>query len=262
MTTESTITNEQVIESKESEQEKTSLLKTTVWLVVIIFLPQLVLGFGFGMFFGILQGSDYTAEAFDLWFMSMPVLLTLSLISPILSIPLLIIASREKGKKKSYQNLLVFCSINSINRKDLGKWLSIGLLFWICSSLLGELLNLPIEQFMLDVKAANNSFAMLTLILTTICVVAPIMEELTFRGWLYSKIKLTKLGNIGALIITSVIFTVIHTQYDNPVTLVFLFSLGLLLGFVRYKTNNISYAIAIHILFNSLAMGTLFLFGF
>lgn len=253
--------NEQQIDES-VVQPLSSLIKTGGWLLALLFLSQLVLGFFASGYYSLLQLGDSSSEAFNMWFMSIPVLLSLSLISPIITIPLLIKASGEKGKVKSWQNGLVFIAIKQVERQKLAKWVGIAAVFWLVSSLLGELLNLPIEQFMLDVKAANNSFSMLLFILITICVVVPIMEELTFRGWLYSKIKQTRLGDTGALILTSIVFTAIHTQYNNIVTLLFIFSLGLLLGYVRFKAANTSYAIVIHILYNSLAMFTLLAFDF
>jgi membrane protease YdiL (CAAX protease family) len=113
---------------------------------------------------------------------------------------------------------------------------------------------------MLDLKAESNNSIVVILMVLTICVVVPIMEELVFRGWLYSKIAQTKLGDIGALTISSIIFTLIHTQYDNIITFLVIFLLGLLLGFARYKSANISYSIAMHMIFNSLAMVALFFF--
>lgn len=260
MTTETTTPQDEFIELKTPEKTSISLLKTALWLVTLILLPQIILGLGFGVFFGIQQGDNYSTETFNSWFMTIPVLLTMSLISPIILIPLLMAAISTNGTEKSWNNLLAFCAVKAINFKALVKYVGLGLVFWLISSVIGELISLPIEQFMIDIKMANDSLLTFILIITTICIVVPITEELTFRGWLYSKIKLTKLGDAGALILTAIIFTLIHTQYNNPVTLVFIFSLGLFLGFVRYKTNNINYAIAIHMLFNSLAMGALFLF--
>ena len=82
--------------------------------------------------------------------------------------------------------------------------------------------------------------------------------ELIFRGWLFTKIAQTKLGKIGALIVTAMVFTIIHSQYEHNVTFIILLFFGLLLGYTRYKSNNINYAIAIHVLFNSLAIMALF----
>jgi len=125
--------------------------------------------------------------------------------------------------EKTWANRFDFWAVKTINRQQTIKWLLLATAFWGLSSLVGYFLNLPVEQFMLDIKVAIDSFAMLVLIITTVCIVIPIVEELVFRGWSFSKIAQTKLGNIGALLLTSVIFTVIHSQYENFVTLVIIF---------------------------------------
>jgi len=233
-----------------------SLFKIMLWAFILIFLPQFLLGFVFSIFIGIQQGGSLATEADNARFLTTSVQLLLFLIAPLIFIPLLVKATNATGWAERF----AFWAVKPVNRKETGKWLSIGLIYWLSSLLLGELLSLPPEQFMLDIKAAVNSFTMLMLALTTICIVVPIMEELTFRGWLYSKIKQTKLGDFGALIITTLSFTALHTQYNNAMTLMFIFALGLLLGGVRYKTQNTGYAILIHMLFNSLATLALFYF--
>jgi membrane protease YdiL (CAAX protease family) len=251
MTEEIISCNEQPIEK--SIKPSSSLAKVLLWLVTILFVPQILLFFAWGIYFGV-QGLSQ--EAIDAKLTSVLMLLMMALVAPILTIPLLNAATQANNWKERFE----FWALKSITAKTLITWSGLGLIFWIVSSFLGEWLNIPVEQFMLDVKAASDSAIGMTLVIVTICIVVPIMEELVFRGWLYSKIAQTKLGNIGALILSSIIFTIIHTQYDNIITLFIILSLGLLLGFARYKTNNISYSIAIHILFNSLATITLFFF--
>lgn len=233
---------------------QSSLIKAVFWLIVILFLPQLLLGFGFSIFFGIQQGNNFTEEAFSLWFASISVTLILTLLSTLLTLPLLIKATQAENWKCRFD----FWAVKTINLKVLIKWLTIGLFFWLASSFMGEWLNLPVEQFMLDVKSAGNSVDMGILIFVSICLVIPIVEELIFRGWFFSQIAETKLGNIGALILSTIIFALIHSQYEQISTFIMLLLLSLLLGYVRYKSNNISYSIAIHIIFNSLAIITLF----
>jgi|GEM_PF-1546336 len=231
------------------------LSKTVGWTFALIFLPQLVLSFGFGIFFGVQQGSDYTPEAFNLWFSSVPVLLTLTLISPLLTFPLL----KKASQAKNWNACLEFCALKKVDASVCAKWLIIGFIYWSLSSLAGLLFNIPVEQFMLDIRSTSDNITNVVLVVLTICIVVPIMEELIFRGWLYSKIEQSRLGKFGALVLSSIIFTAIHTQYENTVTLVIIFLLGFLLGFVRFRSGNISYCIAIHMLFNSLAIFALFL---
>ena len=253
MTTEATIINEQLIETP--IEPKTSLIKTILWLVVIVFLPSIILFFGFGIFFGI-QGSGFSEEGASAWFASIPVMLAMALIAPLLTLPLLSIATQAENWGDRFD----FWAVRAIHAKALVKWLVAGLIFWLVSSFIGEWLNLPVEQFLLDIKTASDNAVVVILMVVTICIVVPVMEELVFRGWLYSKIAKSKLGHSGALILSSIIFTVIHTQYDNAITLVMIFLLSLLLGFVRYKSGNISYSIAIHMLYNTLATIALFFF--
>ena len=199
-------------------------------------------------------GGDFTPELFDTWYKSVPVLLSASVISPVITLPLLALATGEK----SWSDRFNFWAVKVTNKKLLFNWFVLFLIFWTISLFLAEWLQLPEEQFMIDLKAANNSIERLLLILTAICIVLPVMEELVFRGWLYSKILFTKFTNKGALLVTSVIFTVSHSQYENSFTIMMLFLLSLLLGLVRYKTNNISYSILSHMLFNNLSMIFLF----
>lgn len=255
MTTENVVNNEPFIDSCK-EVPQSNLFKIALWLAAILFVPQLLLSLGFGIYYGIVQGENFAFDTFDGWFMSIPVLLTLMLLSPLPTIPLLIKAT--EGKKGA--KYMDFWSVKHVNNEVLVKWLLAGLVFWLVLSLLDQLISLPIEPFMLEIKAANDSLTMTILIIMTICLVAPVIEELVFRGWLYSKLAQTKLGNIGALMLSAMLFTAVHTQYEHSVTLVMIFFLGLFLGYVRYKSNNISYSIAIHILFNSLSTLMLFFF--
>jgi membrane protease YdiL (CAAX protease family) len=235
-----------------SKNTYVSLIGIVLWAAALIFLPQIIMSFIIGLLYRIYQGAGSSLDTLS----SIPLLLTILLLSPVIFIPMLLIATN----RKNWDERFGFWAVKVINAKVLVKWLIVGLFFWLISSYLGELLNLPIEQFMLDVKSASNSLGVVILMVVTICLLVPVMEELVFRGWLYSKIAQTKLGNIGALFLSSILFTTIHTQYDNAITLMIIFSLGLLLGGVRYKSGNISYSIAIHILFNSLATIALFFF--
>ena len=152
MTTNATLTNKPYLAPQMPEKTVISLIKTTLWLGAIILLPQLILAFGFSLFFGIQQGGDFSADAFNLWFRSIPVLLTMSLIAPIISLPLLMLASDKDASKNNWSNLFAFCALKPITLSALAKYLGLGLLFWLLSSFIGELLGLPIEQFMLDIK--------------------------------------------------------------------------------------------------------------
>lgn len=233
-----------------------SLWKTFLWLIIILLLPSLIFLIFFGLCFLINEGQNFNNKGFELWFLSISTFLTLKLLAPFITIPLLIKASGIKNKV----NYLDYWALKQVNTKELIKWLIVGLIFWLIATSAEEFFKINVEQFMLDVKGAINSLEMAILMLVTICLVGPVVEELVFRGWLFSQIEQTKLGSIGALFLSSILFTVIHTQYDSLITVIMIFMQSLFLGFIRYKTCNISYSIAIHILFNSLTTITIFFF--
>ena len=78
---------------------------------------------------------------------------------------------------------------------------------------------------------------------------APILEELLFRGFLFSQLKTTKLGVNGSIILTSLIWTSIHLQYDLFL-LIPIFLLGLFLGYLMHKYNSLYLVIIVHAVHN------------
>ena len=65
-------------------------------------------------------------------------------------------------------------------------------------------------------------------VITTI-VIAPILEEFIFRGFLFSQLRIT-LGNWGAISLSSLAWTSLHFQYELKILFV-LFVFGLFLRF-------------------------------
>ncbi len=85
------------------------------------------------------------------------------------------------------------------------------------------------------------------LLLAVTLIVAPIVEEIVFRGVLISSLGKV-ITPIGALIVTSVLFGISH---GNIVQGLYSFLLGLVLGFVRIRSRNLSNSILMHITFNA-----------
>jgi len=84
-------------------------------------------------------------------------------------------------------------------------------------------------------------------------VMGPIFEEVLFRGFLFEGIRRSRLGSIGSVLITSLLWTIIHTQYDAYFMSV-LFALGILLGMARLKTGSVYLTILLHSVNNLLAI--------
>lgn len=83
-----------------------------------------------------------------------------------------------------------------------------------------------------------------------IVVLAPISEELIFRGLLFWKIKTTQLGTIGAIVLPAILFSLIHIQYAGSLTFLIIFIDGLFYGFARHHSGSVILAIILHALSN------------
>lgn len=79
-----------------------------------------------------------------------------------------------------------------------------------------------------------------------VCIIAPILEEIIFRGILLNAFK--KYGNMTAILVSSISFAMFHM---NPIQIPVAFITGILLAFVTIKTNNIKLALIIHIVNNT-----------
>ena len=86
-------------------------------------------------------------------------------------------------------------------------------------------------------------------------VMAPLIEEAIFRGFLFTKVR-KQLNFWPTAIVVSLIFGLVHLQWNVGVDV---FILSLVLCFVREKTNSIWAGVGIHMLKNLLAFTILFL---
>ncbi|CAN5635213.1 hypothetical protein BH09VER1_BH09VER1_15400 [soil metagenome] len=84
--------------------------------------------------------------------------------------------------------------------------------------------------------------------LTAMVLVAPVTEELVFRGYAFAG-WINKISPIGTILATAACFAAIHLQYGWA-GLLCVFGFGLILGTVRWRTGNIYAGIVLHMLAN------------
>lgn len=102
---------------------------------------------------------------------------------------------------------------------------------------------------MLNLDEVQPSFLVYVLFFINICILAPIYEEMLFRGILLRRFTL-RWSPQKSIIISSLIFGVIHL---NPINVVFAFALGCVLGYAYLKTKNIVIPMLLHSFNNFLA---------
>ncbi len=82
-----------------------------------------------------------------------------------------------------------------------------------------------------------------------IVVAAPVGEELLFRGFMFRGFVHEPRDAVPGILVISLIWSMLHVQYDWFGTAQ-VFAIGLLFGFVRWRTGSTTLAILMHVLLN------------
>ncbi|HGA7339036.1 TPA: lysostaphin resistance A-like protein [Salmonella enterica subsp. enterica serovar Saintpaul] len=86
--------------------------------------------------------------------------------------------------------------------------------------------------------------------------IAPVYEEIIFRGCLFNIIYFWCRSNIYVTaIIVSVMFSVVHLQYTEIMTFIVLFLVSLILSLARVKGRGLLMPVLLHILMNTVVTG-------
>jgi uncharacterized protein len=108
-------------------------------------------------------------------------------------------------------------------------------------------------DFMNDVVESAESNGGLWLLALAICVAAPVTEEILARGFLYRGWSESVIRVPGAILLSSAAWTILHLQYDW-FFLLEVFSIGVWLGYMRYRSNSLWLTIVLHGLNNLAAL--------
>ncbi len=99
--------------------------------------------------------------------------------------------------------------------------------------------------FMVEVLRSAQADNALWLLVIAFCVAAPITEEFFVRGFLYRGWSESFLRPTGAILLSSLVWTAMHLQYDW-----FFFaeimSIGVLFGYLRYRTGSTWLTVVLH----------------
>ena len=153
-------------------------------------------------------------------------------------------------KLKRNSDINHYLGLRAVSSNSIKYWLLLLIALIICSDALTFLLDKPIvPEFM---SLAYTSTESPWLLWAALLVAAPLFEELFFRGFLLSGFSSSFVGPLGAIVLSSVLWAVIHFQYDlYGVATVFVF--GLVLGYARSATGSLLLTIGMHSLMNFVA---------
>ncbi len=94
------------------------------------------------------------------------------------------------------------------------------------------------------------------ILIFTVVVVAPLSEEIFFRGFIYRGLENTRLGPVLPIVFTSIVWAALHVQYSLFI-IGLIFLTGILFGWVRHRTGSIWPTIWMHFIMNTAAILTM-----
>lgn len=176
------------------------------------------------------------------------VTLIICLSTPIQIVVLVLLAQWRGGNPAHYLALTL------PNRQEIAWGIGAALLFIVASDGVSVLMgHSSVTTFQLAIYRSAAAAGSLAWLWFAVVVVAPIGEEILFRGFLFCGWHRSP-GDIWAVIAaTSVLWALLHAQYDL-FALAQVFAYGLLLGWIRWRSSSIVLTMLLHSLANAEAM--------
>lgn len=136
-----------------------------------------------------------------------------------------------------------YLALRAVSWRTATVWFSIYVALFAAVHGLLYALELPASSDL--VRRQFETAVSVPLFVVAIVIVGPILEEVFFRGFMFAGIAASRLGVVGAVAVTSLLWAVVHVQYDIAgVTAVL--SLGIVLGVARAMTGSILLTFALH----------------
>ncbi len=101
------------------------------------------------------------------------------------------------------------------------------------------------DEWITSVWNSIGSWPVFVLLIFVLPAVAPISEEILMRGFLFRGLQYSKVGAVGAVLISSLVWAALHIQYDI-LDIFYVFLGGVVLGGARLKTGSLYRTIAVH----------------
>lgn len=126
--------------------------------------------------------------------------------------------------------------------------------FFAFSAVWSAVLNITDTDDLPDELGADSSDVALVFVALLVCVMAPIAEELFFRGFTFTALR-RQLGMLPAAVVTGIIFGAIHLGGTGIEFIVPLMVFGFFLCMLYVWTDSLLPCIVLHAINNSLALG-------
>lgn len=222
----------------------------STWLTILVVLVCIVAVIAFGVamaVYGIMTGTLSDAEEFALSLDSSGLFFAISVIGQgVIGIPLVLLFIRLRRGLPASQYL----AWTPAGRRSFVTWMSLTAVLILASDAMSWLSDRPIVPEVM--QEIYRSATVAPLLWVAFVLVAPPFEEMLFRGFLLEGLRHSAVGPRGAILLTSLAWTLLHVQY-GAYELVQIFVLGLFLGYARLSTGSLKVPLAMHVFINLVA---------
>lgn len=125
------------------------------------------------------------------------------------------------------------------------RWVLLLVVFLGVQTLVYQFWEIDHGEFMQMLSGSRHLPLALVVVL-----VAPVLEELVFRGYLFKAWRQSRLGFSGTLLLTSLLFALVHGGQYGLVQVGMVFVLGAILGLAREKSGSVLLPMLLHALNN------------
>lgn len=160
-----------------------------------------------------------------------------------LSLVILLVKTRRMSPRD-------YLALRPVRVKIVLPWALALLVFVVAFDSLSTLLDRPVVPE--SMRRIYETTAFLPLLWIAVVIVAPLWEEIVFRGFGFPGFRSSRLGLAGAIVVPALFWVSLHVQYD-AYDLSFVFLLGLLFGYARERTGSVTVPILLHVLNNLIA---------
>ena len=133
-----------------------------------------------------------------------------------------------------------------------------SIVIWLCS-LIMPWIDMSQAQDVGFNAISNNIDRLVAFV--ALVIVAPIAEEIIFRGWLYGNLRKIIPGKVSmpiAMLLVSILFGALHGQWNVAINV---FALSIILCSLRELTGTIYSGILVHMIKNGIAFYSLYILG-
>jgi membrane protease YdiL (CAAX protease family) len=136
-------------------------------------------------------------------------------------------------------------SFGEVSGKTIGLSIPLIVAGMLFINLCSEFLGLPDLMQDTFLGMSRNVFGIIS-----ITIMAPLVEELLFRGAIQGYMLRKGMKPLNAILIASAIFGIVHM---NPIQIPFAFAIGMIFGWLYYRTGSVVPGIVGHFINNSIA---------